>query len=88
MSIKIMFLFTFMSNSLKMRFAWQTLKWLRGHPCDQVDRRYLMPRLARAAIDPWFSRRSSFYLTNLPIYRTCLEEIRKGNLETLMYREW
>jgi asparagine synthase (glutamine-hydrolysing) len=68
----------------KMRFARQTLKWLRGHPCDRLDRRYLMPRLARAAIDPWFSRRSSIYLTNLPIYRTCLEAVCNGKLETLM----
>jgi asparagine synthase (glutamine-hydrolysing) len=63
----------------KMRFAWQTLKWLRAHPCDQLERRYLLPRLTRAAIDPWFSRRSSNYLTNLPIYRTCLEEVRNGS---------
>ena len=63
-----------------MRFAWQTLRWLRVIPPTRLKLRYLAPRLARAAFDPWFTRRSSPYLTNLPIYRTCLDELGKGTV--------
>ncbi len=64
----------------RMCFAWQTLRWLRAHTSERLKLRYLTPRLARAAFDPWFNRRSSPYLTNLPIYQTCLEELGKGML--------
>src|SRR5262249_19524175 len=60
-----------------MRTAWRALGWFcRRRPAD-MNLRFLLPRLARAGVDPIYCRRSIKDLTVLPIYSALLDELRR-----------
>lgn len=55
--------------------AWQAWHRLRGRRQTALNLPYLLPRLARAGLDPRYNRRSINFLTTLPAYWAQLEDL-------------
>lgn len=58
--------------------AWRLRRWLATRPETALNLSYLLPRLARAGVDPFYNRNSFLWLTNYPVYWAMLEEYAGG----------
>ncbi len=58
--------------------AWRLRGWLRSRTSASLNHSYLLPRLLRASVDPFYNRRALASLMTAPVYWSQLDELARG----------